>query len=50
MSSSNEIRINVGEGYAWILLEAVLITIHIWVTGMVMGKIQRKYFNKDFYE
>jgi hypothetical protein len=50
MSPSNEIRINVGEGYAWILLEAVLITIHIWVTGMVMGKVRRKYFTKDFYE
>jgi hypothetical protein len=50
MSRSNEIRINVGEGYAWILFEVVIITIHIWVTGMLMGKIRKKFFNKDFYE
>jgi hypothetical protein len=50
MSRLNEIRINVGEGYAWILFEVVLITIHIWVTGMLMGKIRTKYFNKEFYE
>ncbi len=50
MSRLNEIKINVGEGYAWILFEVVLITIHIWVTGMLMGGIRKKYFNKDFYE
>jgi hypothetical protein len=50
MSRSNEIRINIGEGYAWILLEVVLITIHLYVTGMLMGKIRMKFFNKDFYE
>jgi hypothetical protein len=50
MSQLNEIKINVGEGYAWILFEAVLISIHMWITGAMMGAVRRKLFNKDFYE
>jgi hypothetical protein len=50
MSKLNEIKINIAEGYAWILFEVVLISIHIWVTGMMMGSVRRKFFNKDFYE
>jgi hypothetical protein len=50
MTRSNEIKNNVGEGYAWILFEVVIITIHMWVTGTLMGKVRRKFFNKDFYE
>ena len=50
MSRSSELKIPLNEGYAWILFEVVLITIHIWITGMFMGSIRRKCFNKDFYE
>lgn len=50
MSSSNQMKIIVGEGYAWILFESVLITIHLWLTGMMMGSIRRRVFTKEFYE
>lgn len=45
-----ETKIILGEGYGWILFEVVLISIHMWVTGMMMGSVRRKFFNKDFYE
>ncbi|CAF1165783.1 unnamed protein product [Adineta steineri] len=45
-----ETKIVVGEGYAWILFEAVLISIHMMITGMLMGTIRRKVFNKEFYD
>lgn len=38
-----------GEGYGWILLEAVIISIHIWVTGMTIMSVRKRFFNKDFY-
>ena len=50
MTKLNEIKINIVEGYAWILFEVVLIAIHMWITGMFMGKIRKEYFTKDFYE
>jgi hypothetical protein len=50
MSPLNEIKINVGEGYSWILFEVVIISIHMWITGMFMGIIRKKFFNKDFYQ
>lgn len=50
MSPIPETKIVVGEGYAWILLEAVVICIHMVVTGMMMASIRRKVFNKDFYQ
>jgi hypothetical protein len=50
MSPVNETKIVLGEGYAWILFEVVLISIHIWITGMAMGSVRRRYFTKDFYE
>ncbi|CAF1269356.1 unnamed protein product [Rotaria magnacalcarata] len=50
MPAVNEMKIVVGEGYAWILLEAVLICIHMWITGMMMGSVRRRFFNKQFYE
>jgi hypothetical protein len=50
MSRMNETKIIVGEGYAWILLEVVIISIHLWITGMMMGAVRRKFFTKDFYE
>jgi len=31
-------------------LEVVIISIHMWITGMLMGRVRRKFFNKDFYE
>ena len=40
----------VGEGYAWILFEAIIITIHMWITGAFMGSVRKRFFNKDFYE
>jgi hypothetical protein len=43
-------KIVVGEGYAWVLFEVVLITVHLWITGMMMGSIRRRLFTKDFYE
>ena len=46
----SETKIIVNEGYAWILLEAVIICIQLWVTGAMMGKVRRKFFNKDFYQ
>jgi len=45
-----ETKIILGEGYGWILFEVVLISIHMWVTGMMMGSVRQKFFNKDFYE
>ncbi len=50
MSRLNEMKINIVEGYAWILFEVILISIHIWINGMFMGTIRKKIFNKDFYE
>jgi hypothetical protein len=50
MTRSNEIKINIAEGYAWILFEVVIITIHMWITGMMMAKVRKRFFNKDFYE
>ena len=50
MSRSNELKIPLNEGYAWILFEVVLITIHIWITGMMMAFVRRRFFNKDFYQ
>ena len=49
-SNSDGMKIIVGEGYAWILFQAVLITIHMWITGMLMGSVRRKFFTKEFYE
>lgn len=46
----NSTKILVGEAYAWILLESVVITIHLWLTGAMMGSVRRRFFNKDFYE
>ena len=43
-------EIPVGEGYAWILFEVVLITIHLWLTGMSMMNVRKRFFNKDFYQ
>ena len=40
----------VGEAYGWILFEAIVISIHLWFTGMLMGVIRKKVFNKDFYQ
>ncbi|CAF0872493.1 unnamed protein product [Rotaria sordida] len=50
MAPVTEMKIVVGEGYAWILLEAVIITIHMWITGMMMGSVRKRFFNKDFYQ
>jgi hypothetical protein len=50
MPSINETKIVVGEGYAWILLEVVIISIHMWITGMAMASVRRKFFTKEFYE
>jgi hypothetical protein len=52
MSQSNEMKWNLSEGYAWILFEAVIISVHIWIwiTGMLMAVIRKKVFNKDFYQ
>jgi len=46
----SQTKIILGEGYAWILFEVIIISIHIWVTGMMMGSVRRKFFSKDFYE
>ena len=43
-------EIVLGEAYGWILFEVVLITLHLWFTGMSMGVVRRKFFNKDFYQ
>ena len=43
-------KLTIDEGYAWILFEAILISIHLWFTGMMMGAIRKKVFNKDFYQ
>jgi len=48
MSRLNEIKINIGEGYAWILFEVVLITIHIWVTGVLTEKKDKNILIKIF--
>ncbi|CAF2753676.1 unnamed protein product [Rotaria sp. Silwood2] len=50
MAPLNEMKIVVGEGYAWILLEAIIITIHMFLTGMMMGLVRKRVFNKDFYQ
>ena len=49
-SKSSELKIIVGEGYGWILFEVVLISIHLWLTGMAMMSVRKKFFTKDFYE
>lgn len=50
MSRTNELKIVLNEGYAWILAEVVLITIHIWITGMLMASVRKRFFSKDFFE
>lgn len=46
----SQLKINVSEGYAWILFEVILITVHMWITGMMMGFVRKKFFDKDFYQ
>jgi hypothetical protein len=46
----NETKIVLGEGYAWILFEVVIISIHMWITGMMMGSVRKRFFTKEFYE
>ncbi len=50
MAPINESKIIVGEGYAWILLEVIAVSIHMWITGMTMALVRRKFFTKEFYE
>lgn len=50
MAPISETKIVLAEGYAWILFEAVLICIHMMVTGMMMGSVRRRFFSKEFYE
>lgn len=50
MAASHEMKIIIGEGYAWILLEAVIICIHMWITGMAMGVVRKRCFGKKFYQ
>jgi hypothetical protein len=43
-------EVKVGEYYPWILFESVIISIDLWITGMLITLLRRKYFNKEFYE
>ena len=45
-----DIKIELPEGYAWILFEVIIITIHMWMTGMTMNKVRKRFFDKNFYE
>ncbi|CAF1594417.1 unnamed protein product, partial [Adineta ricciae] len=50
MAPIAETKIVLAEGYAWILLEAVIICIHMLITGMTMASVRKRFFSKDFYE
>ena len=44
-----DIKIELPEGYAWILFEVIIITIHMWMTGMTMNKVRKRFFDKNVY-
>lgn len=46
----SDMKIVLSQGYAWILFEVILIGIHMWITGMFMGKVRKQFFDKNFYE
>ena len=50
MAPIAETKIVLAEGYAWILLEAVIICIHMLITGMTMASVRKRFFSKEFYE
>lgn len=46
----SDMKIVLSQGYAWILFEVILIGIHMWITGMSMNKVRKRFFDKNFYE